>query len=197
MKETCKKLTKPDQPDRALLRDIYGAISVFYNYTGSVECNSIQPDAITTGWDFQTCTEMVMPVCSNSRDDIFPLDAWNFTQFSDTCYKTWKTKPDPLKILTMYGGKDLKAASNIIFSNGDRDPWSVGGVQVQVGSPSVHIITVPHGCHHEDLRPTGPNDPPELRAVREKEAGIIRGWIEEYYKSEGFLPDSWKNVKFV
>lgn len=41
MKELCKRLPNANQPDENLLTDVYNAISVFYNYTGTVKCNSI------------------------------------------------------------------------------------------------------------------------------------------------------------
>jgi len=63
----------------------------------------------------QSCTEMVMPTCSNGVDDMFEPDPWNFTKFAAECYKTWKVVPRPRWIVEQYGGKNISAASNIIF----------------------------------------------------------------------------------
>ena len=58
---------------------------------------------------------MVMPTCSNGVDDMFEPDPWNFTTFAAECYKRWKVVPRPRWIVEEYGGKNISAASNIIF----------------------------------------------------------------------------------
>ena len=59
-----------------LLQALAAAALVYYNYTGSVSCLNISVDATGSlgerGWDFQACTEMVMPMCTNGVEDMFP-----------------------------------------------------------------------------------------------------------------------------
>lgn len=97
---------------------------------------------------------MLLPVCSNGVTDMFENNPWNVTSVTQDCLKNWKVSPELYKAEIMYGGKNISTASNIIFSNGERDPWSAGGVLEQL-SPFINVITVPNACHHEDLRPTG------------------------------------------
>lgn len=123
--------------------------------------------------------EMVMPVCADGVTDMFEKMDFNLTSIRQRCLRDYGIVPDPGLALREWGAKDLSAASNIIFSNGDRDPWSAGGVTVS-SVPSVHVITIPGACHHEDLRSPGPADPPVLRAVRDREAGIISAWIRKF-----------------
>jgi lysosomal Pro-X carboxypeptidase len=52
----CQHLTNPNQNDKALLRDIFNGVSVYYNYTGQTKCNDItedSPDLGMDGWNFQ------------------------------------------------------------------------------------------------------------------------------------------------
>lgn len=58
---------------------------------------------------------MVMPMCSNGVDDIFEKRPWNFDEFSEICQKTYGVLPAIDIVEKTYGGKNLKAASNIIF----------------------------------------------------------------------------------
>ena len=68
---------------------------------------------------------------------------------------------------TMYGGRSLEAATNIVFSNGLLDPWSSGGVLKPVGGTTALII--PEGAHHLDLRASNPKDPVSVVDARKKE----------------------------
>lgn len=139
MKEVCKLMTNPQLPDKELLQEVFVAISVFYNYTGQTKCNSIGLGEMGTGWDYQFCTEvefiereklltisfhckMVMPVCSNGKDDVFPVNPWNLSNVAKDCYRKWNVYPEAFKAVTLFGGKNISTLSNVIFSNGDRDP---------------------------------------------------------------------------
>lgn len=108
-------MTNPNQEDKELIQSIYKAVSIFYNYTGDVKCYNTTGDPVLDGWDFQTCSEMVMPVCSNGVNDMFENNPWDLNKFIDNCYKQWNFKPEPYKIETLYGGMNITAASNIIF----------------------------------------------------------------------------------
>ena len=123
---------------------------------------------------------MVLPVCSNGVTDMFEPNPWNITKFSLDCKKKFGIYSDIEKALILFGGDHIKTASNIIFSNGERDPWSAGGV-LETLNPTLPAIKVPHACHHEDLRFSGPNDPQSLIDVRLREISIIKGWIDSYY----------------
>ena len=133
---------------------------------------------------------MVMPVCSNGVTDMFEVMPWDLNQYSQMCKKTYGVSSEGEKAIILFGGRNISTASNIIFSNGMRDPWSAGGV-LQTLSPNLIAIQIPNACHHEDLRATGPNDPPALKEVRAQEIKIIRQWINDYYKQINYLPKQW------
>lgn len=114
-------------------------------------------------------------------------------QVTNDCIRRFNVTPDASRAEMLWGGRNIRAASNIIFSNGDRDPWSAGGVLEDVND-SIHVIKIPNACHHEDLRATGPNDPSILKEVRQKEIKIIRRWINEYYLRMKHFPQDWINA---
>ncbi len=83
----------------------------------------------------------------------------------------------------IYGGKNITASSNIVFSNGLLDPWSTGGVTKSLSDSLVAII-IPEGAHHIDLRGQDPNDPPSVVKARELEKQFIQKWLVTKKKKE-------------
>lgn len=56
-------------------------------------------------------------------------------------------------------------ASNIIFSNGDLDPWRAGGVLTNI-NPNIVVRLIQGGAHHLDLREPNAADPADVTAAR-------------------------------
>ena len=185
VKEACKFLSMPNMSDKDMLHGLYQAVNLYYNYTGKTPCLNLSseatPDLGTMGWDYQACTEMVMPTCSNGKDDMFEPAPWDFDAYSKSCQKQWSVTPRPRWPITQYGGKNITTATNIIFSNGLLDPWSSGGVTKTL-APSLPSIIIPDGAHHLDLRSSNKNDPKDVIEAREMEKKIIRQWINDFYK---------------
>eukprot|EP01132_Coremiostelium_polycephalum_P004796 gene4796-5981_t len=163
------------------LEGLIQILGVYYNYTGSVTCNNI--DSTTTGalgsnlWDYQSCTEMVMPISSNGVQDMFLPQPFNLQEFTQYCQKTWGVVPNANWITTYYGGSNF-SASNIIFSNGELDPWRAGGVLQDMG-PTVVSIIIEGGAHHLDLRMPQPQDPPSVVTARQIETEMIISWVQD------------------
>jgi len=185
VKSFCNALVNIPTKPEALLEELGKALTVYTNYTRTSKCVDItQPSTNSIGdrgWDFQACTEMVMPMCSTDQD-MFENEPWNFTNFAAECYKVWKvriTRPD-LAVLE-YGGKNLHAASNIVFSNGLLDPWSGGGVLNNI-SKTVLAILIPEAAHHLDFRARNPSDPASVIEARNFHKRVIHGWLRSYYQ---------------
>ena len=120
-----------------------------------------------------------MPVCADGLTDMFEKRDFDLRSISRECMREYGVAPDASTAVREWGGREMHGTSNIIFSNGDRDPWSAGGVLEPI-APSITVIRIPHACHHEDLRSPGPNDPPALLAARRQEVRILRKWIKEF-----------------
>ncbi|XP_050224744.1 uncharacterized protein LOC126674339 isoform X2 [Mercurialis annua] len=71
--------------------------------------------------------------------------------------------------------------SNIIFSNGLKDPYSSGGVLENI-SDTILAVHTANGSHCLDiLVANATTDPEWLLAQRKTEINIIRRWIDKYY----------------
>ncbi|XP_045616290.1 lysosomal Pro-X carboxypeptidase [Procambarus clarkii] len=183
IKVVCSHLTNPEQVPTALLQELFEGLSVYFNYTGEAKCLDSNQQADVRlddkGWDFQACTEMVMPFCYDGINDFFEPAPWDFKAFAEDCYNKWGVYPRPFMVAHMYGGKDISAASNIVFSNGLLDPWSTGGVLWNVSDTVVSVI-IPEGAHHLDLRGSNPGDPQSVIDARITEKAYIKTWIDDY-----------------
>ncbi|KAK0603834.1 hypothetical protein LWI29_009143 [Acer saccharum] len=116
-----------------------------------------------SAWDWQTCTEMVMPIGYGGNDTMFEAWPFDLNNLTRTCQAVFGVTPRPHWITTEFGGHDIKSvlgkfASNIIFSNGLRDPYSVGGVLQDISDTVVAVYTN-EGAHGLDLSSSSPSDP--------------------------------------
>ncbi|XP_054792131.1 uncharacterized protein LOC129316417 [Prosopis cineraria] len=170
-----------------ILSKIYAGV-VAYEGNGTCKVNGpINSNVTADGWSWQTCSEMVIPL-GRGNDTMFPPALFHIKSFMRDCKETYGVLPRPHWVTTYYGGHHIKLVlqrfgSNIIFSNGLRDPFSCGGVLDNI-SDSIVAITTVNGSHCLDILPAAakPGDDPEwLVKQREEELQIIQGWLEQYY----------------
>ncbi|KAK3849173.1 hypothetical protein Pcinc_044058 [Petrolisthes cinctipes] len=187
VKVVCSQLTASGHPPKTLLEELFAGLTVYFNFTGQAKC--LNPDQQADvrlddkGWDFQACTEMVMPFCYDGKQDLFEPAPWDLQQYAKECNRKFGVQPRPFMAQYMYGGKLINAASNIVFSNGLLDPWSTGGVMWNVSSSVVSVI-IPEGAHHLDLRGADPADPPSVLKARRLEKAFITSWIRSYWEEQ-------------
>jgi lysosomal Pro-X carboxypeptidase len=73
--------------------------------------------------------------------------------------------------------EDLKYASNIVFSNGKIDPWSVGGILGDLNNPNLQTIIIEESAHHLDLRAPNEDDPQSVVDARKSHIQQIQKWL--------------------
>ncbi|GLJ47244.1 hypothetical protein SUGI_0997220 [Cryptomeria japonica] len=152
--------------------------------TKDFRCLDLSPVNLTySGWNLQFCTEMVFPI-SNPPGTMFRFYRYDLNSQSTECYNVHGVLPRQHWATTEFGGHEITSVlkdfrSNIIFSNGLRDPSSSGGVLVII-SESIVPITTEEGRHCEDIKPSASDDPIWLKLQRQKEIMIIQKWINEY-----------------
>ncbi|PIN03291.1 Lysosomal Pro-Xaa carboxypeptidase [Handroanthus impetiginosus] len=186
VKEMCKIIDK-SSPGATKLSRVFAAASLYYNYSKAEKCFKLEnetDDHGLNGWNWQACTEMVMPMIV-SNESMFPPSSFSYKGYADDCFKMYRVRPRQHWITTEFGGNNIELVlkrfgSNIIFSNGLQDPWSRGSVLKNISS-SIVALVVKDGAHHTDLRSATRGDPDWLIQQREQEVEIIKKWISEYY----------------
>ncbi|KAJ8524063.1 hypothetical protein ON010_g17055 [Phytophthora cinnamomi] len=169
-----------------LLSAFSKSLGVYYNSTMDQVCYELSASSNESAldsdfWDYIFCSEIYQPQTVD-EDSMFWPTSWNFTADNENCKSEWGIEVRPLWATTQYGGrKALKAASNIVFSNGNYDPWSGTGV-LQNFSDSVVALSVEGGAHHLDLMFSNNLDTPSVLAVREAEKEHMHKWAREFYK---------------
>ncbi|XP_059644357.1 uncharacterized protein LOC132286110 [Cornus florida] len=168
--------------------DILGRIfAAVVAYKGEKSCYNMTPELSQTvvGFHWQTCSEMVMPAGRDRDDTMFPIDPFNLSNFTKECISNFGVRPRPHWVTTYYGGHDIKLvlqkfASNIIFSNGLRDPYSSAGVLENISNTILAVHTA-NGSHCLDILGAKQSDPYWLVKQRQRETKIIKEWLTKYF----------------
>lgn len=170
------------------------ACGLYYNSSGDSNCYDIYEEylycADPTGcglgsdskaWDYQACTEINLEGGTDGVKDMFPVLPFNSSMRDEYCQKTWNVTPRRDWLNVLFWGKDISSSSNIVFSNGDLDPWAAGGVLQNVTDSLVALI-VKGGAHHLDMRGSNKADPPSVKAARSFEIENIVMWLKNFYR---------------
>ncbi|XP_071719796.1 uncharacterized protein [Rutidosis leptorrhynchoides] len=191
--QICKGIDGASNATDILDRVFSGMVSYYqsdrpcYNLTSKVDQTSV-------GWQWQVCSEIVMPIGITSNTSMFPSWPYDEKEFFNDCKQMFGVSPRPHWITSYYGGHDIKLAlskfgSNIIFSNGLRDPYSSAGVLEDI-SDSILAIKTTNGSHCLDILSSKETDPDWLVKQRKEETKIIKRWLIKYYQSLPFLKRS-------
>ncbi|GMH37770.1 hypothetical protein BSKO_05643 [Bryopsis sp. KO-2023] len=183
LRKLCDHLAEPLEGMDLLAAAAVGA-NIFYNYTGTRTCNDFrkavnkEDELVLANWDFQYCTEMFQIWAKDGVTDMYWDSPWDPEGTMDWCWSSIGVKPRPYWAIQEWGGKKIQTASNIIFSNGEYDPWSAGGVLKNI-SDSVVAVMIKEGGHHADLMFSHEADTESLKEAREFEKSFFRKWIAD------------------
>uniref|UniRef100_A0A7S0DEX2 Uncharacterized protein n=1 Tax=Amorphochlora amoebiformis TaxID=1561963 RepID=A0A7S0DEX2_9EUKA len=135
-------------------------------------------------WDFETCTFLIEHIGTNNVTDMFPPRNFTLEWLNDHCASRFGPDlgvPRPGELANLWGFDRLLevGASNIIFTNGLKDGWSVGGIQSNL-SDTLIAINIKDGAHHSDLSHTisGPNTTDAVKLARVKVTRILKEWLD-------------------
>ncbi|KAF8403175.1 hypothetical protein HHK36_011272 [Tetracentron sinense] len=163
---TCKPLNS-SQELKDYLGLVYAASAQYDNppdYPVNMLCNAI--DGAPEG------TDILGRISVGLNSSIFGHQPCNYIFDLKPSNKSGWIWQDIKSVLDNFG-------SNIIFSNGLRDPYSSGGVLQNISDSVVAIYTA-QGAHCLDLLTPLPSDPVWLVSQRNTEISIIEGWLTEY-----------------
>ena len=116
---------------------------------------------------------------------MFWYNPYNATEIGRECYNAIGIYTRYNWIEINYGGYFLKndGVKNIVFSNGELDPWSGGGVHFNNSKNGIYSISTGIVGHHIDLMFSNVNDPLSVINARQFELQQIQHWIQSEQNS--------------
>ena len=108
---------------------------------------------------------------------MFPAFEFNQTWVDTHCLNKYGVTPAHSWISSSYGGWDAitgNGVSNIVFSNGEYDPWRAAGVYgFNATERDVVSLLVQQGAHHLDLMFSTEDDPQSVRDVGARGRAVL------------------------
>jgi len=141
---------------------------------------------VNTLWNYQYCTEIFQIFGqSPSPTDMFWDAPWDGNVVADNCKETYGFYPDRTHFADVYGSPVdwAETTSNIVWSQGEYDPWRGGGVQEDL-SDTLKAVVIPEAAHHLDLFFSNEGDTAAVKEARQLELDSIKTWIEEKRERE-------------
>ena len=178
-----------EKKDYQWLQGLASFAGVYYNYSRTLACNELAAPVnnaskvVNRLWDYQYCSQLFMVGGQGpDDDDMFWDEPWNGTATAQRCSDQYGVYPDRYHIALEYGTPDDwqedEAISNIVWSQGEYDPWKGGGMTRNI-SDSLISIVIPEAAHHLDLFFSHVNDTRAVREARNFELSMITKWIHE------------------
>lgn len=112
-----------------------------------------------------------------------PHRTWTIDWLNDHCQRRFGVQPTPRRLVEDWHFDNLVAAgaSNILFTNGMVDGWSVSGIQTNL-SETLLTINFPNGAHHSDLsyyRGLHDDATEDIKQGRHQIRSIFARWLQD------------------
>ena len=144
-------------------------------------------------WTYQYCSELGYLQTPAQKYPPLKNDAMNLTFWKNYCSRIFKreTFPDTYLWNLRYGGK-APSITNVIYMNGEEDPWKQAGILKYKGDKSVHTFELKcDNCAHcIDLNASLESPPKAIAVARSKSEKIVQGWINTEKLMESLGIDS-------
>ncbi|XP_045722042.1 thymus-specific serine protease [Mirounga angustirostris] len=130
-------------------------------------------------WLYQTCTEFGFYVtCEDPRCPFSQLPA--LPSQLELCERVFGLSASSIaravaQTNSYYGGQ-TPGATQVLFTNGDTDPWHVLSV-TRASGPSESALLIPGASHCMDMAPKRPSDSPSLRLGRQSIFQQLQAWL--------------------
>ena len=136
-------------------------------------------------WLYQTCTEFgYFQTTSSDRENSFFPEMWDLDYFYDICETLFgiKTPPDVETTISLYYEPLVDSSTtNILFTNGSSDPWSVLSLtdEEELTNSNISIYVIEDAVHCEDIYASYSEDSDELIASRTLFRDLATIWLSE------------------
>ncbi|CAI5447556.1 unnamed protein product [Caenorhabditis angaria] len=141
-------------------------------------------------WTWQTCTEFGYFQSSDSGNGIFgsacPVNM--FVQLCEDVFNDFnRASIDGIIDYTnyRYGSRNQYRGTNVVFPNGNVDPWHALGLYTY-GEDTIVPYLIDGTAHCADMYPARPEDVPGLKIVRDLVDTNIAQWLAQY--NSGTVP---------
>lgn len=158
-------------------------LDISYKDLVAVTGNSTIPND-DKSWTWQTCSEFGYFQTTDSPNQPFG-DLVPLSFYTQLCQDVFDTTPNSISANINatninYGGKNIPAngPTNIMFINGDVDPWHALGITQSI-SPSLPAILIHGTAHCSNVYATSEDDLPSLVNARKQIEQQIGVWLAQ------------------
>eukprot|EP00037_Helgoeca_nana_P010846 m.96299 g.96299 ORF g.96299 m.96299 type:complete len:540 (-) comp20459_c1_seq3:129-1748(-) len=135
-------------------------------------------------WNYMACSSLILEPLTSDGDGFFVPREDQIPEIEAACRRSFSRVTPRIHWTERSYGNGIQLARNlrnVLFSDGDKDPWRVGGMPENTSAysldHSVSRLLIREAAHHQDLRFADAADSRELIAARATEARAIRGWL--------------------